>query len=61
MGGVIIGVDLEFLDDVIGSWALTPRGNFLFLPFKTTVQNSASLDPLIGPLAFVVRKLLPKK
>ena len=36
VGDVIIGAGLGFLDDFIGPWAPTARGNFLFISFNET-------------------------
>jgi len=48
-----------FLNDVIGFWTPTSRGNFLFLFLKNR-QKFAFLERLIDPLTFVVWKWLPK-
>jgi len=46
-----------FFSHVIGPCAPTPRGNFLFLFEEKTRRKSASLEPSIGLLMFVVGTL----
>jgi len=54
VGDVIARVGLVFLDDVFRPWAATERGNFYYL--KKTRRKFASVELLIGFLAFAVRK-----
>jgi len=42
------------LDDVIGTWEKSTRGNFFVFSFKKTRRKSPSLGSLIGLLAFAV-------